>query len=53
LPPAADESATGLEMAETYLATLAVMFHTPLPAGSQMMPSRGLQALSFATRLPD
>ena len=52
-PPAADESATGLEIAETYFATLAVTFHLPLPAGSQITPNRGLHALSLATRLPD
>src|SRR6266550_960643 len=53
LPPAADESATGLEIAATYFATLPVTLHRPVPLGSQMRPSRGLQALSLATTLPD
>jgi hypothetical protein len=29
LPPAADESATGFEIAATYFATLPVTFHRP------------------------
>jgi hypothetical protein len=53
LPPAADESATGLEIAATYLATLPVTLHWPVPVGSQVRPRRGLQALSLATTLPD
>ena len=40
-------------MAATYFATLAVTLHAPPPFGSQMMPTRGLQALSLATTLPD
>ena len=52
LPPAADESATGLEIAATYFATLAVTLHAAVPVGSQMIPSRGLQAESLATMLP-
>src|SRR4030095_10962076 len=53
LPLDADESATGLEIAATYLATLAVTFQAPWPVGSQTMPSRGLHALSWATTSPD
>jgi hypothetical protein len=38
-PPAADESATGLEIAATYFATLPVTLHAPPPVGSQMIPA--------------
>jgi len=52
-PPAADESATGFEIAAAYLAALAVTLHVPVPDGSQMIPNRGLHPLSFATTFPD
>src|SRR4029453_8600528 len=52
LPLAADESATGLEIAATYFATLAGTLQAPFPFGSQMMPGRGLHGLSLAPTCP-
>src|SRR5215468_5953785 len=52
LPAGDDESATLLAIADTYFAKLAVTDHFWSPAGSHTMPTRGLQALSCATRRP-
>ena len=41
-----------LAIAATYFAKLAVTDHLPSPFGSHTTPTRGLNALSFATRLP-
>src|SRR5215468_3194656 len=52
-PAAEDLSAMLLEIAATYLAKLPVIAHAPSPLGSQMTPSRGLNAPSLVTRAPD
>jgi hypothetical protein len=52
LPAGDDESAMLLAMALTYFAKLAVTDHFCSPVGSQMMLTRGLNALSFATTRP-
>src|SRR5262245_52195758 len=51
-PADEDESAMLLAMADTYFEKLAVIDQSPLPFGSHTTPSRGLNALSFAVRLP-
>src|SRR3954467_2820507 len=53
LPPAADESAIGFEIAAMYFAALAVTLHLPFPVGPKPMPRRGPHPLSFSTCLPD
>ena len=41
-----------LLMPATYFDALPMTDQSPLPFGSQTTPMRGLNALSFATRLP-
>src|SRR5215471_3801179 len=51
-PADEDKSAMLFATAETYLAKLAVTVQLPFAVGSQTTPTRGLQPLSRATRLP-